>query len=81
MKLLTTSEVSEILQISRMHVTRLIKSGKIPATKVGRSYIIRSEDIGILADQTTSEDRKIVTNAVRRVVKEYGETLKKLGEE
>ena len=34
----TTKEVQELLKVSSSTITRLIKKGSIPATKIGRQY-------------------------------------------
>ncbi len=42
---LTTEEVIEYLQVNLRTVYRLIKAGKIPASRVGRQWRFRKEDI------------------------------------
>jgi excisionase family DNA binding protein len=44
-RLLTVNEVADLLRVSRMTVYRLIKTGEMPALRVGRSYRLREEDI------------------------------------
>jgi excisionase family DNA binding protein len=44
-RLLTVSEVADLLRVSRMTVYRLIKTGDIPALRVGRNYRLREEDV------------------------------------
>ena len=41
----TGSEVARQLRVSNMAVYRLIKSGQLPAVRVGRGYRIRDEDV------------------------------------
>lgn len=78
----STSEVAKILGISRVAVFNRIKKGKISATKVGRNFVIpRSEIEGVLGKDLKEEDKKIITSGVKKVLEEYGETLKKLGKE
>lgn len=43
--LLTASEVAERLRVSTMTVYRLIRSGELPAVRVGRNYRVRSDDL------------------------------------
>jgi excisionase family DNA binding protein len=43
--LLTVAEVAEMLRVSTMTVYRLIRSGEIPAVRIGRSYRIREPDL------------------------------------
>ena len=51
--LLTVSEVAEIMRVSNMTVYRLIKSGQLPAIRVGKSYRIREDDVDrFLSDQS-----------------------------
>jgi len=79
---LTTSELAKLLGISRIAVFKKIKKGEIKAVKVGRNYVIRCKDLGHILGQTlTEEDKKIVNAAVKKTVREYGETLKLLGKE
>lgn len=44
-RLLTVNEVADLLRVSRMTVYRLIKTGELPALRVGRSYRLREEDV------------------------------------
>lgn len=39
------AEVARQLRVSNMTVYRLIKSGQLPAVRVGRGYRIRDEDV------------------------------------
>jgi excisionase family DNA binding protein len=50
----TVAEVADQLRVSNMTVYRLIQSGQLPSTRVGRSYRIREEDVDrYLAEQYT----------------------------
>ena len=44
-RLLTVNEVADLLRVSRMTVYRLIKTGDMPAIRVGRNYRLREEDV------------------------------------
>lgn len=44
-RLLTVSEVADLLRVSRMTVYRAIKDGDMPALRVGRSYRLREDDV------------------------------------
>jgi len=44
-RLLTVSEVAEVLRVSRMSIYRMIKQGEMPAFRVGRGYRLRQEDV------------------------------------
>jgi excisionase family DNA binding protein len=78
----TTTEIAGLLGISRIAVFKKIKKGQINASKIGRSYAIpKSELESILGKSLTEEQKELLTKAVRKTVKEYGETLKLLGRE
>ena len=76
----TTSELAEMLGVSRVTVFNMIKDGRLHAERVGRNYLVPKTALGIYADLTEGKKEKI-TNAVERTVKEYGETLKLLANE
>jgi len=44
-RFVTVAEVAAQLRVSNMTVYRLIQSGQLPSTRVGRSYRIREEDV------------------------------------
>jgi excisionase family DNA binding protein len=44
-QLLTVSEVADAMRVSNMTVYRLIKSGQLPAVRVGKNYRIRESDL------------------------------------
>jgi excisionase family DNA binding protein len=44
-RLLRVQEVAEAMRVSNMTVYRLIQSGALVATRVGRSYRIRERDV------------------------------------
>lgn len=76
---MSTTELAKIMGISRVAVYKKIKKGEIKATKVGRSYVIDKKDLGIFKEELTRQEKEEINKAVKRVVKEYGETLKMLG--
>lgn len=41
----TVAEVAKRLRVSNMTVYRLVKSGQLPAVRVGRGYRIRETDL------------------------------------
>lgn len=82
----SVQELANMLGVSRIAVFKKIQKGQIPAHKIGRSYAISMEDISNLTnlsepDILTEEKKQEIKNAVEKVVKEYGETLKLLGKE
>ena len=51
--LLTVSEVADTMRVSNMTVYRLIKSGELPALRVGKSYRLRRSEVQkFLSDQS-----------------------------
>ncbi|MDP9021254.1 MAG: helix-turn-helix domain-containing protein [Actinomycetota bacterium] len=44
-ELLTVSEVADLLRVSTMTVYRLIRSGELPAVRVGRNYRVRRGEL------------------------------------
>lgn len=81
----STTEVAELIGLSRISIWNKVKKGHIKAKRAGRAYLIpKSEVVRLLPtnDAPSEECReKEIRNAVKQVVKEYGATLKKLGEE
>lgn len=43
--LLTVAEVAQHMRVSNMTVYRLIKSGQLPALRVGKNFRIRGRDL------------------------------------
>ena len=58
MKLLTTKEVAEKLGVSVLRVQQLIWNGRLPAEKLGRDYVIKEDDIKLVADRKPGRPRK-----------------------
>ena len=48
--LLTPREVAEVMRVSTMTVYRLIKSGELPAIRVGKHLRIRGNDVAKFLD-------------------------------
>jgi excisionase family DNA binding protein len=81
-KFISTSETATLLGISRIAVFKKIKRGEIKAEKVGRNYLITKKESDRLVGKTIGyPDKNMVKRVVRRVIKEYGATLKKLAKE
>ena len=77
---LTTSELAKILGISRIAVYKKIKTGRIKAIKIGKNNVIPKKYIPSIVGKTLSaQEKNIIDAAVRKTVKEYGETLRLLG--
>ena len=43
--LLTTDKAGEYLSLSRRTIREMIKSGRLPAAKIGKQYLIDEDDI------------------------------------
>ena len=56
--MLTPTEVSEILEISKQRVSQLLKSGKLKAKSIDGKYFIRPEDVEAVRDRKTGRPRK-----------------------
>lgn len=79
-KFFSTTELAKILGISRIAVYKKIKKGQIKAIKVGRNFVIDKKDLGgIFKKELTKKGKSEIDRAVKKTVKEYGETLKLLG--
>lgn len=79
---ISTSEAAKWLGVSRVTIFNRIRSGDIKAEKVGRNFIIDKEDLIGSLDGTLTEAKKLkIEEAVKKVVREYGKTLKLLGKE
>ena len=81
-KHLTIPELAALLGISRIAVYKKVKADKIPAEKVGRNYVITDKTVNqILGKELSENKKKQIDLAVKKVVKQYGPLLKKLGSE
>lgn len=81
-RFISTVELAKMLGISRVAVFNRIKSGKIKAEKAGRNFVIDKDSIPELSGRSVSEaGRKEIAAAVNKTVREYGETLRLLGQE
>jgi excisionase family DNA binding protein len=79
---LTIPELAKLLGVSRIAIYNRVKKGQIPASKIGKTYIITDRTIAnILGKEVTKSGKKRIDTAVRKTVQEYGEVLKKLGKE
>lgn len=50
-KLLSVIEAAEKLCVSRWRVNQFINEGRLPAEKVGRSYVIKDSDLEFVKDR------------------------------
>ena len=81
-KYITIPQLAELLGLSRIEVYRRVRKGQIKAEKIGRMYVIRDTEVAhILGKKLTAKDKGQIEKAVKKAVKEYGDVLRKLGEE
>ena len=81
-KYLTIPELAKLLGVSRIAVYNRVKKGQIPATKIGRTYVITDQTMAnVLGKKVTARGKKRIDAAVHKTVREYGEVLKQLGKE
>ena len=78
----STGEMAKILGISRIAIFKKIKLGQIEAEKIGRNYFIPATKLAFLVSTALNPATKATIDAaVRKTVKQYGQTLKLLGRE
>jgi excisionase family DNA binding protein len=58
MDFLTTKEVAEKLGVKVRMVQVLIQSGRLPATKFGRDYMIREADLKLVENRKVGRPKK-----------------------
>ncbi len=58
MKLLTTKETAEKLGVSVRRVQAMITSGNLPATKLGRDYVVKESDLLLVEDRKPGRPSK-----------------------
>ncbi len=79
---ITVPQLATLLGISRVAAYKKVVKGEIPATKVGRIYVISDRTIKRILDRRlSSKDKSRIDKAVSKTVREYGEVLKRLGKE
>ena len=55
--LISSKEAAEKLGVSLRRVQALITSGRLPAQKIGNSYVVREKDLEIVKDRTPGRPR------------------------
>jgi excisionase family DNA binding protein len=58
MKLLTTKDAAARLGVTVTRVQQLILAGRLPAEKMGRDYVIKEDDLKLVADRKPGRPRK-----------------------
>ena len=81
-ELITTAELAKILGISRIAVFKRIKRGQIKAIRVGRSFVIPKDSLPeVLGQVLSKKNKREIETAVKKTIREYGQTLRLLGNE
>lgn len=81
-KYYSTSEAAKILRVSRVAIFKQIKTGKIGAEKIGRNYVIPQEQEVVteaLGHIVGASKKENIEAAIKKALREYGETFKRLG--
>ena len=79
-KYYSTIEAAKILRVSRVAVLKSIKSGRMPAERVGKNYIISHQDLmEALGKSIGPGSKENIDKALNKALKDYGETFKLLG--
>ena len=77
---LTIPQFADEIGLSRSQVFRIVKAGKIQAEKFGRVYLIPSEELHRLTGEKSAADQRLIGLGVKKVIKEYGEVIRDLGD-
>ena len=81
-KYITIPQLAKLIGLSRIEVYRRVRKGQIKAEKIGRMYVITDKEVAhILGKKPTAKDKGQIEKAVKKAVREYGEVLRKLGQE
>ena len=82
MRYYSVPEVAKILGLSRIAVYKRVKSGKLKSIRMGKNYAVPETALGkTLRQELTDETKTAIKAGVKRVIAEYGETLRRLGKE
>ena len=63
---LTVIDLTEILKTSRFVVDRMLKTGQIPAAKLGGQYRVRTDDLFKWWDGEVKQEQKNIIQGVLR---------------
>jgi len=81
-KYLSTAELAKLLGVSRIAVFKKIKSGQINGFKIGRNFVIPTEEfMKAVGTFITNDKKNEIEKIVSKAVEEYGEALRLLGNE
>ena len=79
-------QLAKMLGLTRMAVYKRVKNGKIKAIKIGKSFAIPADyvkkNIMIVKGKPLSDkEKKLIEQSVEKTIEEYGEVLRRLGNE
>jgi excisionase family DNA binding protein len=57
-ELLSVTETAKRLGVIRQRVLQLINSGRLPAVKVGNAYVIKEQDLELVAERKVGRPQK-----------------------
>jgi excisionase family DNA binding protein len=78
----STTEVAKVLNLSSVAVFKKIKNGQLKAQKIGRNYVIAKEDLeALIGSALSSEQKDEIESVVKKAVKQYKVTFRRLGKE
>ena len=81
-KYISIADAATILGISRIAVYKQVKNGDIKSIKIGKAYGIPFSALNEIRGGTIDKAKKHqIERAVKKVFKEYGELLIRLGKE
>ncbi len=63
-RILTPEQVAQILQIHQFTVLKLIKQGRLKASKLGRVYRIKESDVELFLEESSKTYQKTETDAL-----------------
>ena len=73
MGLISTSEAAEKLGVHITRVQVLIREGRLPAQKIGGTYVVDEDDLKLVKDRKPGRPRKAQTvKATKRASKKKG---------
>ncbi len=73
-EILTAEQVAQILQVHQFTVLKFIKQGKLKASKLGRVYRIRRQDVNQFLDDQL-ENRPTKKNVIKEATEEFEESI------
>ena len=57
-RLLSVAEAAELLGVSRWRVNQFIKENRLPAEKIGRSYVLKESNLEAVKERKTGRPPK-----------------------